>query len=623
MLHDRSRILMNHLRGLAEAAHSRDTSDQDLVQAFATGKDEAAFDVLVRRHGPMVLGLCRRLLGNEQDAEDAYQATFLVLARKARSLRARELVGNWLYGVARRTAQKARVARSRRAGHEAAALVPPSRDPVGELTVREAQQTVDQELDRLPAKFRAPLVLCCLEGLARDEAARQLGWPVALVKSRLEQGRELLRQRLGGRGLTLPAGLLSLGLFASAAQAGVRPALAGATVRAGALVAMGASAAGLVSTQAIALSQAMLRTMFWSAAKTWTVMAVLTVLVWAGVAAAYAVMQNSEQQAVQQAQPKPAPLAKGAAAQPGAPAQPAPVLTPEILKRWGQAEVLVLATLEKVQPGPVMPSEPPIYNHTLHLQIGKTWRGSVKPQDKLVGRHAIKQAQEPSFPVGQACIVALKQLKDQWQVLAIAAATAELTAQVELASAVPLGWNMAQDRLLSPWVGLGKNAWPAAAKGQGPLVCGTTGRPALLVGKGIEFSVEMVPPAVAVKYANPDGDGEYRIALKNTTDKAVAIEALLSDGQKILWEESLVILCQGKVYSAPGAVGVKQPPQAVTLKPGESVSTVVNVLRLQGPEWPRGGYRIEFQFALGEKSVTQSFYYMSKHHDPLRERLNK
>src|SRR5262249_38743163 len=119
MLNDRSRILMDHLRGLAEAARSRDTSDQELVQAFATGKDDGAFDVLVRRHGPMVLSLCRRLLGNEHDAEDAYQATFLVLARKARSLRRRELVANWLYGVARRTAQKARVARSRRAGHEA------------------------------------------------------------------------------------------------------------------------------------------------------------------------------------------------------------------------------------------------------------------------------------------------------------------------------------------------------------------------------------------------------------------------------------------------------------------------------------------------------------------------
>jgi RNA polymerase sigma factor (sigma-70 family) len=616
MLHDRSRILMDHLRGLAEAARSRDTSDQELVHAFATGKDDGAFDVLVRRHGPMVLSLCRRLLGNEQDAEDAYQATFLVLARKARTLRRRELVANWLYGVARRTAQKARVARSRRTGHEAAVPVPVSRDPAAELTVREAQQTVDLELEKLPAKFRAPLVLCCLEGLARDEAARQLGWPVALVKSRLEQGRELLRRRLGGRGLTLPAGLLSLGLFAGAAQADVRPALASATVKAGARVAMGGSAVGLASPQAIAWSQAMWRSMFWSAAKTWTAMAVLIVLVGAGLAAAYAAMQDSRQQA----QPQPAVVL--AAGQAGAPGQPAAVLTPEILKKWGHAEVVVLATLEKVQPGGVMLSEPPVYNHTLYLQIRKAWRGSLKPEDKLTGRHAIKQSQEPSFPVGQACVVALKQLKDQWQVVAIAAATAELTAQVELACAVPVGWTMDQDRLLSPWAGLGKNAWPTAAKGQGCLSCAVTGRPALLVGKGIEFSVEMVRPPVAVN-ANPDGDGEYRISLKNTTDKAVALPALLSDGQKILWEESLVILCQGKVYTAPGAVGVKQPPQAVTLKPGEAVSTVVNVLRLQGPEWPRGGYRIEFQFALGDKSATQSFYYTSKHHDPLREQLNK
>jgi hypothetical protein len=98
----------------------------------------------------------------------------------------------------------------------------------------------------------------------------------------------------------------------------------------------------------------------------------------------------------------------------------------------------------------------------------------------------------------------------------------------------------------------------------------------------------------------------------------VTVPALLSDGKAPLWNESLVILCQKKVYAVPGAKGVTKPAKPTVLKPGEELSGVVNVLKLQGPEWPKGGYRIEFQFCLGEKGVTKSFYYLSKHHDPLR-----
>src|SRR5262249_19601315 len=116
------------------------------------------------------------------------------------------------------------------------------------------------------------------------------------------------------------------------------------------------------------------------------------------------------------------------------------------------------------------------------------------------------------------------------------------------------------------------------------------------------------------------GDGEYRITVKNLTDKSVTVPALLSDGKAPLWEESLAILCQGKVYPAPGAKGVAKAPRPTVLKPGESVSRVVNVVRLKGPGGRKGGYRIEFQFGLGEKSVTKSFYSLSKHHAPLRAR---
>jgi RNA polymerase sigma factor (sigma-70 family) len=213
MDHQAGNSLLAQLRALAGPPPDEDALDSELVGLFLNQHSEAAFNVLVRRHGPMVLGLCRRLLRNEQDAEDAFQATFLVLARKLHRLRKLGSLASFLYGIARRVCGKARTAQARRRAREA--QLPPAAqgDPLTEMTVAEAQGIVDEELSRLPERFRAPLVLCCLEGLARDEAARQLGWSVALVKCRLEQARELLRRRLAGRGLALPAGLLVVGLF--------------------------------------------------------------------------------------------------------------------------------------------------------------------------------------------------------------------------------------------------------------------------------------------------------------------------------------------------------------------------------------------------------------------------
>jgi RNA polymerase sigma factor (sigma-70 family) len=166
---ERSRSATEFLCGLAASAES--TPDQELVGAFATSRYEAAFAALVKGHRLTVLNLCRRVLGNHQDAEDAFQATFLVLAREAPRLRDPRLVGSWLYGVAARTAAKARTTRARRQARERAAAVPTTNDPLAELTVREAQSVIDEELARLPGKYRGPLILCCLEGLARDEAA--------------------------------------------------------------------------------------------------------------------------------------------------------------------------------------------------------------------------------------------------------------------------------------------------------------------------------------------------------------------------------------------------------------------------------------------------------------------
>jgi hypothetical protein len=315
-----------------------------------------------------------------------------------------------------------------------------------------------------------------------------------------------------------------------------------------------------------------------------------------------------------------APALKPAVPAAGEPAGPKVQLKPESLERWGRAEAVFTARLVKVVAGPVAQSEPPIYNHTLQFQVEKVLRGSLKKGDQFTASHATRQKEQPIFPEGKDCLVAVSSNRGRWLVQAVQEVKPEDLAQAELACAVPPGWSLEGGRLLSPWARLGKKAWPAEAKGKGPFVCAETGRPALLVGEGIELTAEPVPPKVKLQYGNPDGDGEYQITVKNVTDKPVTIPALLSDGKAPLWDDSLVLLCQGKVYTVPGAQGVAKPAQPTVLKPGEAVSGVVNVLKLRGPEWPKGGYRIEFQFCLGEKSVTKSFYYLSKHHDPLREK---
>src|SRR4051812_30726042 len=177
----RTSLLLRHLR-LLTAEGTGQLLDRQLLERFATQRDEAAFTALVKRHGPMVLRVCRRVLQDGHAAEDAFQATFLVLVRKAGSLRQRELVGNWLYGVAYRVAARARVEAARRRGRERRPALPPPGDPLAELTGRELALALDEELNRLADKYRAPLVLCYLQGLTRDEAAQQLGCSLGTFK---------------------------------------------------------------------------------------------------------------------------------------------------------------------------------------------------------------------------------------------------------------------------------------------------------------------------------------------------------------------------------------------------------------------------------------------------------
>ncbi len=243
------------LRELLTGAGSARLTDRELLERFAETRDGAAFAALVRRHGAMVLGSCRRILHNLHDAEDVFQVTFLALARKAGEVRRSEAVAGWLHRVASRLALKVRRQGEQRAARESRKAVRPAPDPLAEVTGRELCIALDEELGRLPEKYRLPLLLCCLEGLSRDEAAHRLDWPAGALKGRLERGRQLLRQRLGRRGITLSAGLAGLALTGSG-RAAVAPGLSAATVEAAVRVAAGGTAA--VSARAAALLQATL-----------------------------------------------------------------------------------------------------------------------------------------------------------------------------------------------------------------------------------------------------------------------------------------------------------------------------------------------------------------------------
>ncbi|OAI45212.1 hypothetical protein AYO44_13060 [Planctomycetaceae bacterium SCGC AG-212-F19] len=214
-------------------------ADHLLLDSFRSQQDEAAFASLVEKHGPLVLAVCRRVLHNEHDAEDVFQSTFLVLAKKAGSIRQHESLGGWLYRVAYHLALRVKARLVRRQEKEAEALPPDADDPAGDISWRELRGVLDEELARLPDKYRMPLVLCYLAGKTRDEAAEELGWSVGAVKGRLERGRDLLRARLERRGLTLSAALLGTMLASGQASAAVPATLLGATVKAAGAVASG------------------------------------------------------------------------------------------------------------------------------------------------------------------------------------------------------------------------------------------------------------------------------------------------------------------------------------------------------------------------------------------------
>jgi RNA polymerase sigma factor (sigma-70 family) len=242
---------IRHLRGKLAAQQRCEDSDEQLLHAFLTHRDESAFAVLVRRHGPMVLHVCRCLLKHQQDAEDAFQATFLVLARNAAALRKKSSLASFLHGIAYRTAMKAKRAAARRRKHEQQAPSRPFVDTKEELSWREVRALLNEEVARLPEIYRSVFVLCCLEELSREEAARRLGLKERTVLSRLSGARKRLAQRLARRGVELTAALAVSALATQAVSAG----LMAATLKAASAAAAGKGMAGLVPASVAELAE--------------------------------------------------------------------------------------------------------------------------------------------------------------------------------------------------------------------------------------------------------------------------------------------------------------------------------------------------------------------------------
>ncbi len=285
------RTVFQRLRQAALAQEGGPT-DGELMERFLARRDADALEALIRRHGPMVLAVCRRVLGNEPDAEDAFQAAFLVFVRKAASVRARQLVGPWLYGVAYRTALKARSSAARRRVQErrAATMIPTRTEP--EEAWAELLPLLDRELNRLPDKYRIPVVLCELEGLSRKEAARRLGVPEGTLSSRLATAKRMLGRRLAPH---CPAPFDGVLAAALARGPGVPPPLLASTTKAAALFAAGQAATAVVSARVAALVEGVLKTMLLTK---WTVAVLAAVALIAAGSAAVACRNQAKTPAV-------------------------------------------------------------------------------------------------------------------------------------------------------------------------------------------------------------------------------------------------------------------------------------------------------------------------------------
>jgi RNA polymerase sigma factor (sigma-70 family) len=330
--------VIQHLRTTVLLGDGSAVTDGQLLGCFIEHRDEAAFTALVRRHGPMVWGVCRRLL-DLHDAEDAFQATFLVLVRKATSIVPRERIANWLYGVARQTALHARRTAARRRARERQVTEMPEPAVVEQDLWRELQPVLDQELSRLPDTYREVIVRCDLEGLTRREAARQLGLPPGTIGSRLARARTMLARRLARHGLAVSGGALATVASQQVASASVPTSVVASTIKAASLFAVGQGASTrAISVRVAALTEGVVKAMWVTKIKS-VLAVVLVIAALAGAAGliyqTQAAEQPKESNKVVQA-PKPAEKKAPPPATPAGKASPKnakkepDVLTPEV-----------------------------------------------------------------------------------------------------------------------------------------------------------------------------------------------------------------------------------------------------------------------------------------------------
>jgi RNA polymerase sigma factor (sigma-70 family) len=292
---------VHQLRQAALAQAGADLTDGQLLENFVSRGDRAALEALVRRHGAMVWGVCRRLLAHH-DAEDAFQATFLVLVRKAVSILPREMVGNWLYGVAHHAALSARTRLAKRRTREVQVTEMPQSAVAAPDLWDDVRPLLDQELTRLPDRYRVVVVLCDLEGKTRKEAARQLGLPEGTVASRLARARAMLAKRLARHGLGVSGGALAAVLSQKAASASVPSSVVSSTIKAASLLAAGQAAAGLISAKVAALTEGVLKGMLLYKLKT----VAIALLVVAAVASAGGLLYRTQAAGASEQQIEPA-----------------------------------------------------------------------------------------------------------------------------------------------------------------------------------------------------------------------------------------------------------------------------------------------------------------------------
>jgi RNA polymerase sigma factor (sigma-70 family) len=311
--------VLRRLRSAAGTPHTGRT-DRELIADFAASDDQAAFVALVKRHGPLVMGICRRVLHHRQDAEDAFQATFLLLARRGAGIRKPESLASWLHGVAYRMARNAKRSASRRRKHEGTVQPAPSVDRTAGLEWREVQAILDDEISRLPEVYRTPFILFYLEHRKQADIARQLGIKAGTVWSRLAHARRLLQERLSRRGVALPAVLGLLAVSAEATSADVSASLVSSVVRAAAISAAGGAGADVASPGVMTLLQGADQAMTFGKCKTATLFLLAAGILGTGFAFAWGRPPAARVAAKVGAETPPAqPVSGPGAAGPGAP----------------------------------------------------------------------------------------------------------------------------------------------------------------------------------------------------------------------------------------------------------------------------------------------------------------